>query len=194
MASFAHSESNAISHWYIVPFCFTQPCHILGGDSDNSATRHGISGIECKVHNYLLDLSSVSSHTTCLLAQDDREGDILAENPTEHLLRLLEKLPQVDDLGLDHLLPAEGQELLREGSRPLGGILYDIQVAEDGLSVIRVALHHRAEPKDHLQHVVEVMRHPAGQSTEALEFLRLQHLRFQSVPLLLSLFPLADVP
>jgi hypothetical protein len=79
---------------------------------------------------------------------------------------LLDKLAQVDDLGLDHLLSAERQKLLRERSRPFSRVLYDPLIFEDGVSVIRVAVHHRAEAEDHLKHVVEIMGDPARQPTD----------------------------
>src|SRR5271157_3679324 len=79
MASIAHGELDVIPYWEFRRHRFYQR-HVLNGNGDPSAFRHGISCIECKVHNHLMDLSNVCPHTTCLLAQDDREGNILAKN------------------------------------------------------------------------------------------------------------------
>ena len=49
-------------------------------------------------------------------------GPILAQNAPQHGVHVLERGGQADYLGLEHLLPAEGEQLLGECTRSLARV------------------------------------------------------------------------
>ncbi len=96
------------------------------------------------------------------------QGDLGAEQALEQLVHLADHVGQLDDFGLQRLLPAEGEQLPREA----GGA---VRVGLDLLDVVVVAVarhvaqqHEIAIADDRGQHVVEVVRHAAGQLPDRL--------------------------
>jgi hypothetical protein len=102
-------------------------------------------------------------------------------------------LVQVDDLGIEDLLPAEREQIARERSRALDGVARLVQdrlalgrVDVAAPELLRAARHHR-EP------VVEVVRDAAGEPPDRVELLRLAQPLLERVTLRSRATPLGHV-
>ena len=70
-------------------------------------------------------------------SQLDLERDVGADEPAQHALGLRHHVIEREDLRLEHLSPAEGEQLAGEARGPLAGVADLLDVAAD-----RVALPH----------------------------------------------------
>ena len=87
-----------------------------------------------------------------------------------------DRVIEVEEARLEKLLPAERQQLTRDGTGPLRGLANLLDVGPR-----RMARRHFAERElgvagDRGQRVVEIVRDPAGQPADRLHFLRLPQL------------------
>src|SRR5439155_8325512 len=92
---------------------------------------------------------------------------------------------EVEDLGLEHLFAGESQELTGESGRAIGGLQDRARLLALG-TVGQAAEEHLTVAGDHVQQVVEVVGHAAGQTADRFDLLRLPKL-------LLELAALRDV-
>ena len=90
---------------------------IAGFDRQAPALGHRVARVDDEVHDDLLDLSGVDPVSGRVALLRDRHHDVLADDAPQHRLDLLQRDVEVDHLGLQHLLAAEGEHLPRE----LGG-------------------------------------------------------------------------
>ena len=101
----------------------------------------------------------------------EREQHVLADQPRDHRVQLADGIDQVDHAPLEHLLTAEGEQLLGEPGRALrrhldlGGVAVRRFVGRQLLD------QEFAEAEDHGQQVVEVVRDAAGQAADGLHAL-----------------------
>ena len=104
------------------------------------------------------------------------EADVLADEPAQDLLRLLHGSAEREHARLEHLAPAEGEELVREfgrtlrGAAHLGHVLARRAVAGDALE------REVAVAEDGGEQVVEVVRDAARQTAHRLHLLGLAEL------------------
>ncbi len=110
-----------------------------------------------------------------------RQGDVLADESPEQLLDVPDHLVEVDLARLQHLLPAEGQQLTGQARGALRGQEDLVQLLVPALCVAGPPRHLRIAG-DHRQQVVEVVRHPAGQPPDGLHLLRLPQLLLELQP------------
>src|SRR5207248_234170 len=114
------------------------------------------------------------------------EPDVLAEGAAEELLDVADDVVEADDAGLDDLPPAEGEQLVGQGRGAFGGaadlldVAADLRPAAGLLTGGRIAggdadllLDEGGVVEDDGEQVVEVVRHAAGELTEAFQPLRL---------------------
>jgi hypothetical protein len=78
------------------------------------AMRHGIAGVDRQVHDDLLDLSGIGFDRADVRARNHDQVDVFADQPSQHFHVFRDYAVQVNDLGSQHLLAAEGQQLTGE--------------------------------------------------------------------------------
>ena len=76
--------------------------------------RHGVAGVHDEVHDDLFDLSGIGLHAAQPFIERRGEYDVFTDQTVQHLFRVGHKCVEIQDGGLQHLLPAEGQELARQ--------------------------------------------------------------------------------
>ena len=106
---------------------------------------------------------------------------LVAQEPGEEGPNLLQQVVERQRHRLDHLAPREGEQLLRERARALDDLVHLGQVALTGM-ILRHGLGHQlAQPADHGEQVVEVVRDPSGEQSDRLHLLGLEVLRLEIV-------------
>ena len=103
----------------------------------------------------------------------DGHLDPLAHQAAQHPVELRHDDVQVEHLRLQHLPPAEGQQLLRERGRPLAGALDFKHLLDGGLVAGQRIVKQAAVADDGREQVVEVVSDAAGEPADGLHFLRL---------------------
>ena len=108
-----------------------------------------------------------------------RELDIVAQEPREQPLEPGDDVAEIQDLRLEHLMAAEGEQLARERSGTIGGA-HDLQcVRAPRIVVVEAGDEELAVTADRGQQIVEVVGDAAGEPSNRLELLRMQQLLLQ---------------
>ena len=145
-------------------------------DCQHASRGHRIPGVDYEVQDDLLDVTRVRLDPSDRLLGEGDQLHVLSDEPLEHLLHAREKLVQVEHPGLDNLLPAEHQELSGETSRSqrcLSNFVYVRSQRVGGLEIVENQL---SVAEDDGEHVVEVVRDPAGETPDRFHLLRLSEL------------------
>ena len=111
------------------------------------------------------------------------ELDVLAQHPGQEPLHRPDQIRDVHGGTGRGLAPGEGQELAGDLSRALAGDPDLPEVREDRGMVLGLLLGHLGKTEDSRHHVVDLVRHAAGQPPDALNLLRLQQLVLKALPL-----------
>src|SRR5579872_1889742 len=85
--------------------------YVLGLDNKFSAVWHRVPSLDSQVHDYLLNLSRISLRSPQSLVWHEDKFNVLTDQPSKHLFHFRHYCVQVEHFGLQHLHPAEGQEL-----------------------------------------------------------------------------------
>jgi len=86
--------------------------HLVEADREGPPRlSHGMQGVRSQIQEDLADLRRVRDHTTEVLRDLLVHLDVGRERLPEHADPFLDEAPEVDDLGFDLVLPAEGQDL-----------------------------------------------------------------------------------
>src|SRR5439155_1367171 len=88
---------------------------------DYAASWHRIACVHRQVHNDLFQLTGVGPDGSQIGCQYRAEVDVLADKSTEHRLRVRDDRIHVEHARIEHLLPAEDEELAREPGSSLSG-------------------------------------------------------------------------
>ena len=99
--------------------------------------------------------------------------------------QVAEHRSEIDRVGLQHLLAAERQQLLRQRRGALGGAANLQRLIADRRLRRRVLLDHAGVAEDRGEHVVEVVRDAAGELADRLHLLGLGELPFELALLVL---------
>ncbi len=114
-------------------------------------------------------------------SSSSRSVDVLADDPPQHRAQLRHDRVEVHDPRLEHLLPAEGQELAGERRRAVRGAV-DLQHVEPALVVVADRPQQQlGVPDDGREEVVEVVGDAAGELADRLHLLRLPELFLQDL-------------
>ena len=118
----------------------------------------------------------------------DGQGDVLADEPPQHLLGASDQSIEREHAWRDGLAPAECEKLLRQRGCAIRGVddLLDIFAAWIGCHRVEQQL--RVTPHGH-QQIIEVVRDASGKAPDRFELLRLAQL---VVALLRFLVPMAQ--
>ena len=141
-----------------------------GGFNGQSATlRHCVTSIDDKINDDLLNLSRIGLHASHRRIQDYGQFDVLPNERAEHLRSFYDYCIKVENDRLKHLLAAECQKLLSQGSSSVCGFLNRLHssvqyfVAFDGLGQHQIRMTYNRR-----QNVVEVMGHSPCQYADSL--------------------------
>ena len=109
----------------------------------------------------------------------DFERDLLADQPAQQHGEIGQRLAEIEHLRAQRLAAREGEQLPHQARRPVGVLLdlHDVLERRIGRPMRveqEVGRHH-----DGGQHVVEIVRDPAGELAHRLHLLRLGELRFE---------------
>ena len=153
----------------------------VGGlDGELASRGHRIPSVGAQVHQDLLELADVGLDRAHVGGQHRHEVYIFPDETLQHLLHAVDDVVQVHDLGLEHLLTTERQELAGQAGGTLGRLAHLFYVLP--LRIIRgqVLQQQVTVARDHGEQVVEVVRDPACQSPDRLHFLRLRELPLEA--------------
>ena len=152
---------------------------------------HRVAGVDGQVHQHLLDLRRVDADAPEGGVEPRHDLDVLAEERPQHARGVRDEGVEVDDLRLQHLLAAEGEELAHEARGPLGGAHDVLHLAQARVVRVEAPAQQLAVAHDHREQVVEVVGDAAREPADRLHLLRLAQLLLEPPPFLLGLAPLA---
>ena len=92
------------------------------------APGHGVPGIDHQVHDHLLDLAGVGHDLAQIRLGDGDQFDVFTEEAPQHLIQVQDQIIEVEHLGGEDLLAAEGQELAGQGGGPLRRLVDFLQI------------------------------------------------------------------
>ncbi len=160
--------------------------HPAGGEGQRArgvfaaARLDRIARVDGEVDDHLLELARVGPHGPEIAVMMGLERDLGAEQPLEQLADLGDHVGQLQHFGLQRLLAAEREQLAGQRGRA-------VRVGLDLLDVVVVAVagrvpqqHQVAVADDRGQHVVEVVRHAAGELADRLHLGRLRDLPLEA--------------
>ena len=138
-------------------------------ERERAAVRHRVAGVGGEVEDHALDLRAVGLDGREVRREPRRHAHVVADDAVQHRLHPGDDLVQVQHLRVQHLAPAEGQQLAREARRLARGAgdLLQLLAAVAGEQDLGVA-------GDHGQEVVEVVRDAAGEPPDRLHLLRVR--------------------
>ena len=108
---------------------------------------------------------------------------MLADQAAQHLLHIDHQRVQVEDLGLQHLAAAEGQQLAGQRRRLLRRSINLLHLAAQLLFKLLPFQHHAGIALDDGQHIVEVVGNSAGERADGFHPLGDAKLLFQALAL-----------
>jgi len=89
---------------------------------DSGLRGHGVARVDGEVQEDLFEHAEVGLDGGQRGGKVEIQRDVLAEDAPQHLADVADRLIQINELGLEHLLAAEGEELpgefRRRGGRP----------------------------------------------------------------------------
>ena len=84
---------------------------VAGLDRELASLWHGVTSVDGQVHDDLLELAGISFHPTQGGVHPGDQLDILADQAPQHFLKVPDDGIEVHHLRIEHLFPAEGEEL-----------------------------------------------------------------------------------
>ena len=152
----------------------------IGGlNRELAAARHGVARIDRQIHDDLLDLAGIGFGRAQFAPRNHDQLDVFADQASQHFEVFRDHRVQIENLGSQHLLAAEGQELAGERGGAVGGIgnfLRGPAHRRIGADALQQKL---AVAGDHHQQIVEVVGNAAGQAADGFHLLGLAKLLFQ---------------
>ena len=139
------------------------------------AARHGVAGIDGQVEQREFERAEVGFQRPDIGGNVYPELDVLAQALADQLTQALGLPQQIDPFGVQRLSAGECQQPPRQLRCAPGGLLGAAQRPFPQPRVARLGEH--LQPiDDHHQEVVEIVRDPAGQLADRVEFLHLEQL------------------
>ena len=119
--------------------------------------------------------------------------DVLADDAAQHRADAAHDLAEVEHRRLQHLLAAEGEQLVREVRRAVRRVDHLAQIVRRGTVLVGAHQRELRVAGDDGDEIVEVVRDAAGQRADRLELLRLAKLRLALAERRLDANALADL-
>src|SRR5260221_104387 len=161
-----------------LPIVFVQrdvPCL----DRQPATARHGIGGVDHQVDQNLLELRRIDQNESDRGREVQADVDPFDDQSPQHQLHAAYERIDVHHLRLHDLLSAERQKLPGESGRALARPSDLDQIHSRGIILGHFSQPDFTETEHRREHIVEVMRNPAGKQAEGLHFLRLTKLVFR---------------
>src|SRR6267143_4036611 len=156
----------------------------VGGLDDQPAARwHGVPGVDGKVHEDLFDLPEIGLDATEVGSAGDGHCDVLTDQAMENFLHFGDDRVQVENGGLDDLLPAEGQQLASERAGAVSGLADFLGVAVQDHVGAETLFQERTVADNHADGVVEIVGYASGEAADRFHLLRLEELPLQKLAL-----------
>ena len=152
---------------------------VAGFQGQGPSLGHGVARVHREIQHDLAHLSEVGPYPGQGGVRPDPLLDALLDEAGQHLGHLCQHLVQVDDLRLQVLAPAEGQELASEVRGVLGRLADHAHVVELRAAFGEAAPQQLGRPGHHHQEVVEVVSDASGQAPDRLHLQGLPQLVFQ---------------
>lgn len=157
--------------------------HVGGLDDEAAALRHGVAGVGGEIHQHLADLPGIGAHPAQVFGGDDHQFYILAQHAQQQILHLRDDLVQVEDFRFQHLLAAKRQQLAGESGGAIGRLVNFARPPFQEVSRVAPLQHQLAVADDHVEQVVEIVRHAARQPAHGFHLGRLLELHLHTPPL-----------
>jgi len=138
-----------------------------------------VAGVDAEIRKHLVDLGGVDHDRRRGGARRPDKFDVLAKEAPEQLEHGRDGVREVKALRRNGLLSREGQELTRQIGRPMCAARDFLQVGPRRMVGLQMVEGQIDIAKDGHEHVVEIVRHAAGQPPDGLHLLRLPQLVFQ---------------
>jgi hypothetical protein len=126
----------------------------------------------------LLDLPDVGAHRMQVRCERQRQLDVFSDQSLQDRGDAGDHAVEIEDRRLDDLLPAEGEQLARDGRRAERRALDFVNPVTDARIEGRQLQQQLAASADRGQQVVEVVRHAAGEAADRLHLLAAAQLLF----------------
>ncbi len=154
----------------------------IGGlNRELASTRHGVTGVHSQIHDHLLELSWVGLHGAQTISHYHDQLDVFADQTVQDFLDMADLRVEVQNLGIEHLLAAEGEKLAGElpgalrGPADLAQLLHQLRVlAPPATKVVGITF-------DDEELVIEIMCHAGGQPADRFHLLALAQLLLQAL-------------
>ena len=147
--------------------------HVHGGglEGQGASLGHGVPRVDDKIQDDLLELPGVGSHVTRVFGLKDFQLDALSDQtPKEAFHRAYDPI-QVEHLRLEHLFPAEGEELAGQGGCLLHRFLDLRHLKARGICLRDVHQQQVRIGCNGSQQIVEIVRDPPCESPNRVHFL-----------------------
>ena len=141
----------------------------LGRQGEGPTLAHGVAGIGAQIHQHGFQLRLVGPDPRQVGRDVDNDADPLRQRVTQDIGNTVQQQRHVRFRRLQSFLPAIRHQPLNDSHAALDLCLQHDRPTLDGPAVIEVLENQRATAVDHLQHVAEIMRHPAGERPQRLE-------------------------
>ena len=145
-------------------------------EGELASVRHGVSRVDGQVHHDLFNLPWIGLGPSEGGLEHRDEIDIFSDQSPEHLRQIRDHRVQIQHGRLEHLLPAEGEELVRQVGRPLGGPGNLLDGRANRMFRVEAPEHDVRPPHDDHEQVVEVVGHPAREMSDRFHLARLGEL------------------
>jgi hypothetical protein len=137
---------------------------------------HGVPRVDGQVHHNLFDLAEIGLGPSEGGVEHRDEIDIFPDQSPEHLGQVGDHRIQIQHGRLEHLLPAEGEELVRQVGRPLGGPRDVLDGRAHRMLRVEASENDVRPPHDDHEQVIEVVGHPAREMSDRFHLARLGEL------------------
>ena len=148
-------------------------------DRDDAHVGDGVTRVDTEVGQDLVKLGGIDFDDDLFRPRHPLHRHILAHQAPQHLDHAFDRLVQIQAAGRHHLFAGKRKQLLRDLRRPFGGMHDFGKLFAQGRMGFQRVQRQFCIAEDRPEHVVEIVRHAAGQSSDRLHFLRLLQLRLQ---------------
>jgi hypothetical protein len=93
---------------------------VLRLDRQEAASGHRIARVDEEVNQHLLELSAIATRLTERRVQADGDRDVLAEQPLEHCVRVIDDVVEREHDRFGQLFACEREELSRQQGSAFG--------------------------------------------------------------------------
>ena len=157
--------------------------HGRGFEHQTAAVRHRVAAVHRQAHQHLLDRHRIHLDRRQRRRENGHELDIGAEKTAQQLFQLAHDRVDVHNLRLQHLPPAERQQLARQRRRPFARVPDLFEIGPQRVVERNVVEHQVAVTEDRSEQIVEIVGDAAGELANRLHLLRLPQLFFQLAPI-----------